>query len=85
MTFKFERLEVWELSLKYIDTIYRLADDLPSSEKYNLMSQVRRAATFVSLNIAEGSTGQSDAEQHRFLGLSLRSLIETVACLRRTH
>ena len=34
MTFKFERLEVWELSLKYIDTIYRLADDLPSSEKY---------------------------------------------------
>ena len=82
MTFKFERLEVWELSLKYIDTTYRLADDLPSGEKYNLISQIRRAATSVSLNIAEGSTGQSDAEQHRFLGLSLRSLIETVACLR---
>ena len=41
-----------------------------------------KAATSVALNIAEGSTGQSNAEQHRFLGLSLRSLIETVACLR---
>jgi four helix bundle protein len=81
MTFKFERLEVWQLSLKYIDTIYQLADNLPASENYNLTSQIRRAATSVSLNIAEGSTGQSDAEQHRFLGLSLRSLIETVACL----
>jgi four helix bundle protein len=34
----------------------------------------------VSLNIAEGSTGQTDAEQARFLGLALRSLLETVAC-----
>jgi four helix bundle protein len=32
------------------------------------------------LNIAEGSQGQSDAEQARFLGMSLRSLVETVAC-----
>ena len=36
----------------------------------------------VVINIAEGSTGQSDAEQNRFLGLAIRSLIETVACLR---
>ena len=34
----------------------------------------------MALNIAEGSTGQTDAEQARFLGMSLRSLIETVAC-----
>jgi len=67
MTFKFEKLEVWKLSLKYIDTIYRLADDLPSSERYNQISQIRPAATSVSLNIAEGSTGQSDAEQYRYV------------------
>ena len=30
--------------------------------------------------IAEGSTGQTDAEQARFLGMAIRSLIETVAC-----
>ncbi len=36
----------------------------------------------MALNIAEGSTGQTDPEQNRFLGLALRSLIETVACQR---
>jgi four helix bundle protein len=32
------------------------------------------------LNIAEGSNSQTDAEQARFLGLAIRSLVETVAC-----
>ncbi len=82
MSFKFENLEVWQLALNYIDAIYELADQLPNSEKFNLSSQITRAATSIALNIAEGSTGQSDAEQNRFLGLALRSLIETVACQR---
>jgi len=34
----------------------------------------------VALNIAEGSTGQTNAEQARFLGMAIRSLLETVAC-----
>ena len=53
---------------------------MPRSEAYNLKSQITRAATSVALNIAEGSTGQTDAEQARFLGLAIRSLLETVAC-----
>lgn len=81
MPYKFEQLEVWKLSLDYIDSIYVLADKLPKHEEYNLKSQIVRAATSISLNIAEGSTGQSDAEQARFLGMAIRSLIETVACL----
>ena len=80
MPYKFEQLEVWKLSLDYIDSIYALAEKLPKSEEYNLKSQIVRAATSISLNIAEGSTGQSDAEQARFLGMAIRSLIETVAC-----
>jgi four helix bundle protein len=40
-----------------------------------------RAATSVALNIAEGSTGQTDSEQARFLGMAMRSVLETVACL----
>jgi four helix bundle protein len=39
-----------------------------------------RAATSITLNIAEGSTSQSNAEQARFLGLAVRSFLETVAC-----
>lgn len=81
MAYKFEKLEVWQLSLEYTDLIYEVAHKLPRLEEYNLKSQITRAATSISLNIAEGSTGQSDAEQARFLGLAIRSLVETVACL----
>jgi four helix bundle protein len=82
MPFKFEKLEVWKLSLDYIDLNYEIASQLPRSEDFNLKSQITRAATSVALNIAEGSTGQTDAEQARFLGLAIRSLIETIACQR---
>jgi len=80
MPFKFEKLEVWQMAVEYVDHIYVLADQLPRSEDFNLKSQLKRAATSVALNIAEGSTGQTDLEQARFLGLALRSLVETVAC-----
>ena len=82
MAFKFESLDVWKMSLDYCDSIYQLAEELPESERFNLKSQITRAATSISLNIAEGSTGQTDPEQSRFLGMALRSLIETVACQR---
>lgn len=65
--------------------LYEVADALPSSEKYNLRSQMVRAATSIALNIAEGLSSQSDAEQSRFLGYALRSLVETVACLHLIH
>ncbi|MBE0683616.1 MAG: four helix bundle protein [Anaerolineales bacterium] len=80
MAYKFEQLDVWKLSLEYIDSIYVLAAQSPKTEEHNLKSQIVRAATSISLNIAEDSTGQSDAEQARFLGFAIRSLIETVAC-----
>lgn len=78
--YKFQRLEVYQLALEYIDSVYHLSKQLPESERFNLRSQVERAATSVVLNIAEGSTSQSDAEQGRFLGMALRSLLETVSC-----
>ena len=72
MPFKFENLDVWHLALDYIDRIYDLVEQLPRSENFNLTSQIRRASTSVALNIAEGSTGQTDREQVRFLGVILR-------------
>ena len=82
MPFKFEKLDVWQMALDYVDLMYGLAAKLPNDERFNLISQTRSAATSIALNIAEGSTGQSDPEQKRFLGMALRSLIETVACQR---
>jgi len=37
--FKFEKLEVWQLALDYIDLIYEIAEQLPRSEAYNLILQ----------------------------------------------
>jgi four helix bundle protein len=80
MGYKFEKLEVWQLALEYCDLIYKIADQLPPSENFNLKSQITRAVTSIALNIAEGSTSQSDPEQRKFLGYAIRSLVETVAC-----
>ena len=81
MAYKFEQLDVWQMALEYVDLIYDVSEKFPRSEEYNLKSQIRRAATSIALNVAEGSTGQSDAEQARFLGMAIRSLIETIACI----
>lgn len=79
--YKFQELEVYKIALDYLDKIYNLARKLPETEKFNLRLQVERAATSIVLNIAEGSTGQSNAEQRRFLGLAARSYLETIACM----
>lgn len=78
--YKFEKLEVYQMALTYADMTYRLVAKLPQIEEHNLRSQSIRAATSIALNIAEGSTSQSDVEQRRFLGMAVRSLVETVAC-----
>src|SRR6478752_4862340 len=81
MAFKFEKLIVWQKSLDLSDEVNQLTKHFPKDEVYVLTSQIKRAADSVSLNIAEGSTGQSDPEFKRFLGYSLRSDIEVVGCL----
>lgn len=80
VSYKFQELTVYQVALDYVDKVYSLTSRLPESEQFNLRSQLERATTSIVLNIAEGSTGQSNAEQSRFLGLALRSYMETVAC-----
>lgn len=81
MAFKFERLIVWQKSLILSRLINQLAKKFPKDELYILTTQLKRAADSVSLNIAEGSTGQSNAEFSRFLGIAIRSNIEVVGCI----
>jgi four helix bundle protein len=78
--YKFQKLQVYQSAMGYVDAVYGMSRLLPEREKYNLSSQIERAATSIVLNIAEGSTGQTNAEQNRFLGLALRSYLETIAC-----
>ena len=82
MPFKFENLRVWDQSLDFVESAYAASSQLPREEEFNLRSQMRRAATSVALNIAEGSIGQSNAEQARFIGMAIRSLVEVIACVK---
>jgi len=81
MSFKFENLYVWKLAIEYADQVHTLTKTFPKEELYALTSQFNRASDSISLNIAEGSIGQSDAEQRRFVGYSIRSIAECVNCL----
>lgn len=81
MAFKFEKLKVWQKALDLADEVDKITKTFPKEEVYVLTSQVKRAADSISMNIAEGSTGQSNAEFRRFLTYALRSDIEVVNCL----
>lgn len=81
MAFKFEKLLVWQKAADLSERVNELVKNFPRNEMYILTSQVKRAADSVSLNIAEGSTGQSNAGFKKFLGYALRSDVEVVGCL----
>lgn len=81
MSFKFEKLRIWQLSMEFGESIYKLSLNFPKDESFNLTSQIRRASDSIALNISEGSILQSKLEFRKFLGYSIRSLAEVVTCL----
>lgn len=81
MSFKFEKLEIWKKAMELGEDVDSMAETFPKKEIFNLTSQIRRAADSVALNISEGSILQSDPEQKRFLGYSIRLVAEVVTCL----
>ena len=50
-----EDLAVWQRAMKLAADVNLIADMLPASERYGLASQMRRAASSIPANIAEGS------------------------------
>ncbi|ANF52456.1 four helix bundle protein [Chryseobacterium glaciei] len=81
MSFKFEKLIIWQKSMEFGEDIFKLSQNFPKDESFNLTSQIRRASDSVALNISEGSILQSKLEFRKFLGYSIRSLAEVVTCL----
>jgi four helix bundle protein len=77
----YHQLDLWQRAMTYTVQIYEFTAQLPEAERYNLTAQLRRAATSVPLNIAEGSGCSTDAEFARFVGYAYRSLKEVVTGL----
>ena len=77
----YHQLDIWNRAMDYTVAVYQFVASLPEQEKYNLTSQLRRAATSAPLNIAEGCGAASNSEFSRFLGFAYRSLKEAVTAL----
>jgi four helix bundle protein len=64
--------------MDYTAAIYEFSAQLPGDERFNLVTQIRKAAISVPLNIAEGSGCATNPEFARFVGYAYRSLKEVV-------
>ena len=69
-------LLVWQRAMALIVATYRLAARLPPEERFELSSQLRRAAISVAANIAEGHGRASTREYLWFLSVATGSLME---------
>ena len=55
---------------------YKIAATFPSSERYELTSQVKRAVVSIASNVAEGAGRNTDKEFNHFLGIAIGSSFE---------
>jgi four helix bundle protein len=62
----FRQLKVWEKSHELALAIYHITTSFPREETYGLASQLRRAASSIPSNIAEGCGRDGDRELARF-------------------
>lgn len=69
-------LNVWKLAVDLADEIYKVTESYPTDELYAMVSQMRRAATSISINIAEGYGRGSGQETIHFLYIALGSASE---------
>lgn len=73
---RFTELKVWQRSHALVLELYRITGGFPAEERFALTSQLRRAATSVPTNIAEGSRRQGNQEYARFLNIAQGSIAE---------
>ncbi|HCU12536.1 MAG TPA: four helix bundle protein [Gemmatimonadetes bacterium] len=69
-------LRVWNIAVELTLEIYRITESFPSSERFGLISQLRRAAVSVVSNIAEGHARNTRGEYRNFISFARASAIE---------
>jgi four helix bundle protein len=72
----FKNLKVWVKAHQLTLIVYRTTIAFPKEEIYGLTSQLRRAASSIGADIAEGCGRRSDGEMRRFLQIARRSANE---------
>ena len=72
----FRQLEIWQRSHTLTLKIYSVTQAFPKEKVYGLTSQMRRSASSVPTNIAEGCGRESVVELKRFLTITAGSSSE---------
>ena len=72
----FSELKAWQQGMKLAKSVYAIVNCLPQTERFDLGSQLRRAAISVPSNIAEGHARYSDRDFQRFLRIARGSVAE---------
>ncbi len=85
LTLNHQKLEIYSSSRQFVLECYKLSKHLPIDEKFGMITQIRRAALSVHLNIAEGSSRKSEAERKRYFEISRGSIIEIDAAIDIAH
>lgn len=68
--------------MELIKIIYQLLKKFPADEKYDLVSQGKRAVVSIALNIAEGSGRHTDKDFSLFINRAITSLQEVDGVLK---
>lgn len=76
--FDFEKLKVYQFSIKLFRKILKITKGLPRDLQFSLGDQIRRAALSVCNNLAEGSGKESKKEKNYFFNVSLHSTRECI-------
>lgn len=71
-----QKLIVWQRAYQLCLSIYRMTADFPSYERFGLTSQMRRSASSVPFNIAEGNSKRTKLDKMRFMNIASGSLEE---------
>ena len=77
----YKQLKIWQRSFQLAVEVYKLTNKFPKHERYNLISQLRRAVTSISSNIAEGASKHTSTDFVRFLNQAYASLKEVESLL----
>lgn len=76
-TYNFEKLDIWKISMELAVLVYKITEEFPSSEKYGIINQLRRASSSISANIAEGMS-RGGKDRARFIQVAFGPSIEVL-------
>lgn len=85
MAFSFEKLNVYQRALNFVEEVENLCQALKGKVSYSLLDQLQRAALSIPLNIAESTGRWHKGEKRQFFWIARGSAFECVPIIQVLH